>query len=342
MIYIGMDVSSKSFMIHAINERKKVVFRGEIQPTREGLRRLNEDLGAERKLYVFESGNQLKWISDVIKKMGGHQHVVHPNEVKWIVGSTGKKTDKVDARKLAELARMDMLPRPVVVAEGKERKLRELVAARSNLKSKKIALVNAIQGYVKQEGRKLPKGFFKNEEWTLALEKLKISENTKFIIASFMNALEAMALSEKELLEAINGVEDERVELIKTVPAIGDLTARVVLAALINAKRFDNSKAVANFGALTPTIYQSGDVLRMGHINRDGRQEVRHVLLQCAHTITRMKSPEVKPLKEFFERIQKRKGKKTAVVALARKLLTTIYGVLKSGEVYDPARLKAA
>ena len=64
--------------------------------------------------------------------------------------------------------------------------------------------------------------------------------------------------------------------------------------------------------------------------------EMRGVLLQCAHTITRMKSYEARPLKEFFERIKKCRGKKTAVVALARKLLTVAYGVLKTKKVYDP------
>jgi transposase len=108
---------------------------------------------------------------------------------------------------------------------------------------------------------------------------------------------------------------------------------------LDNAKRFDDRKAVAKYGALTPTIYQSGGVTHMGHINRDGRHEVRKVLLQCAHTVARMKSYDSRPLRDFFERVMKKRGKKIAVVALARKLLTIAYGVLKSGNPYDPKML---
>ena len=67
--------------------------------------------------------------------------------------------------------------------------------------------------------------------------------------------------------------------------------------------------------------------------------EVRKVLLQCAHTITRMKSYESWPLREFFDRIKRRRGKKIAVVALARKLLTVAYGVLKTKRAYDPKAL---
>ncbi len=341
MIYVGMDVSSKSFEIYAVNAKGKKVFKGPIESTRQGLKQLANDLGREKKVFIFEAGNQMKWIAETVKKLNEIAHVVHPNEVKWIVKSNGK-TDKVDAKKLAELGRIDGLPRPVVVAEGKERRLRELISARNNLMVKRVAFINSIKGYVRQEGRKIPKGFFTNgAEWTLPLSEMKITETLKDIIASLMNAVESLKKSEDELSEKINCVADKKIELIKTVPAIGDFSARVLFLAIMNAKRFENKKKVANYGALTPTIYQSGNVTNLGHINRDGRGEIRRVLLQCSHTVARMKSADSKPLREFFERIEKKRGKKIAVIALARKLLTTVYGVMKSGEVYDPRKLAA-
>jgi len=99
MIYVGMDVGSKSFFVHAINERKRVVFRGEIPATRSALRATMRGLGSA-KLVAFEAGNRLKWIAMTLKRIEGvHVHVVHPNEVKWISHSS-RKTDQVDARKL--------------------------------------------------------------------------------------------------------------------------------------------------------------------------------------------------------------------------------------------------
>ena len=116
----------------------------------------------------------------------------------------------------------------------------------------------------------------------------------------------------------------------------------MLVSALDEARRFDDQKAVANYGALTPTIYQSGKVRHLGRINGDGRLEVRRGLLQCAHTVTRMTSHGAKPLQQFYARIARRRGKKIAVVALARKLLTTAYGVLKSEQRYDPQKLQPA
>ena len=296
-------------------------------------------MGRGAKLVVFEAGNQLKWIALTLKKLKDvHVHVVHPNEVKWMSQSSGK-TDKVDARKLAELARGDLLPRKVHIVEGSVRQLRELISARTSLQSKRVALINMIRGYMLQEGRKLPKKFFERKDWKERLQRVKVGKATKLIITSFMTSIEALLASEVELTQQILAIEDKRLDLLESIPSIGQITSRVLLSALDNASRFDNKKAAAKYGALTPTIYQSGAVVHLGRINRDGRHEVRRVLLQCAHTVTRMKSASVKPLKQFYIRVMKKRGKKIAVVALARKLMTIAYGVLKSGQYYDFTKL---
>lgn len=339
MIYIGMDISSKSFTVHAIDEAKKIIFKGDIKPTRAGLRSMIKELGQQAKLVVFEAGNQLKWVALTLKKIKGvHIHVVHPNEIKWINQSSGK-TDKIDARKLSHLARGDMLPRQVHIVEGKTRELRELISSRSTIQSKRIALINSIRGCLKQEGYKPAKGFFSNKKWREQLKKMRIGSTQKLILEKFMESIEGMVKAELGLTAKILEIKNKDIERLETIPSIGGLTSRVLVSAIDDARRFDNKKAVSKYGGLTPRIYQSGGVTHLGRINRDGRMEMRKVLLQCAHTITRMKSYEARPLREFFERIKRRRGKKIAVVALARKLLTIAYGVLMTKRVYDPEML---
>jgi transposase len=336
MIYVGMDISSKSFMVHAINSKKKVVFRKEIKPTRTGLRQMIKALGRQSKLVVFEAGNQLKWIALELKKISGvHVHVVHPNEIKWISQSSAK-TDKIDARKLAQLARGDMLPRKVHIVEGEIRQLRELISARQTLQSKRVALINSIRGVVKQEGYRLPQKFFQHANWREHLERMRLADTQKVILASFMTSIEGLLKAESELTRQIIGIENEDIKRLQSIPSIGDLSSRVIISAVDDVNRFDNKKGIAKYGSLTPRIYQSGRVTRLGRINRDGRQEVRRVLLQCAHTLARMKSYESRPLRLFFKRIKQRRGKKIAIVALARKLLTIAYGILKTQTMYDP------
>lgn len=290
MLYVGLDISSKTFVVHAINERKKVVLKTEIAPSRQGLRGLVKELGTEPKLFVFEAGNQLKWVADTLKSQEGVSlHVVHPNEVKWITASSGK-TDKVDAKKLAELARGDLLPRKVHLVEGEARQLRELLSARTQLMQKRVSLLNSLRGYLKQEGVQLGEGFFSRAGWQERLMTMRISETLKTILIVFRASIEAVHGAELELNERIAEIKNKETKLLETIPSIGVLSSRTLVAALDNVKRFDDRKAVAKYGALTPTIHQSGDVVQLGRINRDGRQEVRRVLLQCAHALARMKS----------------------------------------------------
>ncbi len=339
MIYLGMDISSKSFVVHGIDEKKRVLVKGEIEPTRGGLKGLIKGLGSQRKLVIFEAGNQLKWIAKALHEMEGVEiHVVHPNEIKWINQSSGK-TDKIDARKLAHLGRGDMLPRKVHIVEGKIRELRELISARQRLQSKRVALINSIRGQMKQEGHSLPAKFFQSRHWREKLKGIKIGEVQKLIIESFMDSIASLLIAEKKLTEKIGTIKDKGIELLESIPSLGRLSSRVIISALDDVGRFDSKKCVAKYGALTPRIYQSGGITHLGRINRDGRQEVRRVLLQCAHVIARMRSYGAGPLREFFERIMKRRGKKIAIVAVARKLLTIAYGVLKSKTAYDPSRL---
>jgi len=340
MIYTGIDVSSKSFVVYAVNNKKKKIFDNEIKPTPEGLKELMKELGPEKKYIVFEAGNQMKWICQTLLKMKDVIiHVVHPNEIKWINQSSGK-TDKIDARKLAELARGDLLPRKVHIVEGQTRKLRELASARNQLQSKRVSLINTIRGYLKQEGYGLQEKFFNCEDWKEKLQRMKISPTLKTIMETFMLGIEGLKESEKMITDEFLKISDERIDLIESIPCIGKISSRVIVSAIDDAKRFDSKKCVAKYTSLTPRIYQSGNVVHMGRIDYNGRREVRKVLLQCAHTITRTKTLEAKPLKDFFERISKKRGKKKAIVALARKLIVVAYGVLKNGSYYDPQELE--
>jgi len=334
-----MDISSKSFMVHAIDLKKKVVFKGEIKPTRSGIRQMIKALGRETKLVVFEAGNQLKWVALTIKKIPEVDlHVVHPNEIKWIHQSSAK-TDKIDARKLSQLARGDLLPPKVHIVKGKVRQIRELVSARHTLQSKRVALINSLRGCLKQEGYRLPQKFFGRKDWRQQLERMRIGKAQKLILKSYMESIESLHKAELELTQEIVQIENADIKRLRTIPGIGELSSRVIVGAVDRVDRFTGKKQIAKYGALAPRIYQSGGVIHLGRISRDGRHEVRRVLLQCAHMVARMKSYEAKPLRQFFERIKKRCGKKIAIVALARKLLVVVYGVLKAKTVYNPAVL---
>jgi transposase len=203
-------------------------------------------VGAGAKLVAFEAGNQMKGMAETLQQMADVQvHVVHPNEVKGMTESRGK-TDGVDAKKLAELARAGILPRAVPVVEGPVRELRELVSARQQVQSKRVALINTIRGEVYQEGHRLPEKFFAGPTWAVKLARLPVSAPLRLIIQTCTASIEALVAAEQQLTERMLAIKDPRCVLLETIPAIGPLSARVLVSALDEARRFDDHKTVAN------------------------------------------------------------------------------------------------
>jgi hypothetical protein len=118
MVSVGLDGRGKSLVVYAVNERQQRVFEGAQPATRAGLRTLLRQVGAGPKLVVFEAGHQLTGIAETVKTREGVQVPVgHPTEGKGSTASRGK-TDRGDAKKLAEVARAGILPRAVHVVEG--------------------------------------------------------------------------------------------------------------------------------------------------------------------------------------------------------------------------------
>ena len=123
---------------------------------------------------------------------------------------------------------------------------------------------------------------------------------------------------------------------------MGEISSRTIKSAIGEIKRFKRAKQLTSYCGLVPSVRSSGERTEYGHITREGRSEVRRVGIQSAHAVLRSKSRESLPLRKWHERIAKRRGKKTAVVALARKLITILFYVLRDKREYDYALLRVA
>jgi transposase len=141
---------------------------------------------------------------------------------------------------------------------------------------------------------------------------------------------------EKELLTQAQN--DELEVHYRSVVGIGALIARVLSNELGDMSQFANEKVLFSYTGLTPSENSSGDNIRRGHISRQGNSELRHVLVEAAWRAIR-KDPQ---LRADFERIAKRRGKKIAIVAIARKLVGRIRAVLRTKGKYYLDYKKAA
>jgi len=133
---------------------------------------------------------------------------------------------------------------------------------------------------------------------------------------------------------------DEAVRRLMTCPEIGPLTAIAYVAALDRVDRFSRAHQVMSYLGLTPSEWSSGESQRKGRITKAGSPRCRYLLVETAHRLLLHRRPETVQLVSWADRIAKRRGKRVAIVALARKLAGVLFAIWRDGHVYEPARLK--
>jgi len=140
--------------------------------------------------------------------------------------------------------------------------------------------------------------------------------------------------------EEIRAVESEisrraatnrQIQLLMSITGVGLIAASVIWARIGDASRFRNPKAVSRYSGLDPSVHQSGEENRRGHISRNGPTDLRCALVQVAYQVALHDSG---PLGEFFRRKEKQLGRKRAVIATARKVLVVAWKILLTGKPY--------
>ena len=123
---------------------------------------------------------------------------------------------------------------------------------------------------------------------------------------------------------------DPNETIYRSAPGIGPLSSRILSSELGDLSQFENERQLFSYTGLTPSEFSSGDTVRKGPITRQGNTRVRHILNQAAGRAIK----QDRDLKEFFERLTLRTGKKRAIVAVARKLIGRIRAAMKTGQPY--------
>jgi transposase len=341
MHYCGLDVSRKSTHAYIEDAQGRRVRYTVVPTTPTGLAGVIDPY-ADRGLRVaIEAGNQTAWIVDLLREAGAKVHVVHPLKVKLIAESK-KKTDRIDAKLLAHLLRVGGLPEPVHVPSHRSRELRGLLVARRQLIQMRTKLLNVVRGLARQQRIELrPRALLSRRGWG-ELTAAGLSPALRDIVAAYdatvQAASQALAALDGQLTQRAR--RDPRVARLETMPGVGQVSAQTLVAAVDTIARFSTAKKLVAYAGLAPSVRASGERVEYGRITKQGRSEIRAVWVQAAHALLAVKAAAARPLQRWTERLGRRRGKKTALVGLARKLLTIAFHLLRDGTTYDPRRLR--
>lgn len=342
MNYCGIDLAGVSSYAYVTDEKGRKLWAGPLDTTRAAFERLVKKFRRGGLSIAIEAGNQTAWVYESLMELGANVTVVNPTKVKLIAESR-RKTDKIDAKILCELLRVDALPHPVHMPGPEARELRGLLAARRQLVSARAKLCNVVRGMLRQTGVRLPaRELSTSTGWKRLFDAGFEHDHILHIVTAYYESFLALTRSIRELDQKLTEKEkrDPRAARLKTMPRVGRIASLTFLAAVDDVSRFPTSRKLVGYSGLAPTVRQSGERTEYGAISREGRRELRAVWVQIAHLVAIDRKKATQPLRTWFNRVAKKRGKKTALVALARRLLVIAYQLLRSERDYDVGRLK--
>ena len=335
---VGVDLGDRSSAYCILNEAGEIVFEHKLATTPEAMKQVFGSL--PRCRIAMETGTHSPWVSRLLSALGHEVIVGHAQKVRLITKSR-RKDDRLDARTLARLARIDAeLLSPVKHRSAQAQLHLTEIRARAVLVSARTALVNAARGLAKSSGERLRKCHTQQVR----------REMTGALSAGLREALEPLLREVESLNERIQEY-DRRIErmakerypetaLLKQVKGVGDLIATTYVLTIEDPHRFPKSRDAGCFVGLQPGRRNSGESEPQMRISKEGDEYLRTLLVQGAHYIL---GPfgEDSDLRRWGLKLAMRGGKnakKRAVVAVARKLAVLLHRLWVSGEVYEPLR----
>jgi transposase len=333
MDYVGIDLHKKESQICILSEGGQVSeCRIRTEP-----RRFAEMLGGRpRARILLEASTESEWVARCLEGLGHEVVVADPNFAPMYATRTRKvKTDRRDARALAEACLLGAY-RPAHRLSDTQRHVRGRLAVREALVRTRTRYIALIRALLRQHGWQVPTGSaetFSRRVMALPLPGRLLSEVAP-LLAVMRHLNQQLAYSD-EVIEAVTR-PDARVQRLRTVPSVGPVTAAAFVATIDDAQRFRRAHEVEAYLGLVPRELSSGERQRRGRITKAGSTRMRWLLVQAAVSILRCRHPQTEALRVWATRIAARRGKKIAVVALARRLAGLLYAMLRDGTTYDP------
>jgi transposase len=335
----GMDLGDNYSHLCLIDtESGQLIEESRLRTTPEAMRRRFD---SERPLHVaIEVGTHSPWVSRLLTECGHEVLIANPRKTRLIYGQR-RKTDKLDAEKLARLARADPeLLYPVEHRGCDSQAHLAVIHSREALVRSRTQMINHVRGTVKSFGYRLPKcstpSFHKKVPGQLPSELAEV-------LGPIVETVGSLTEKIKDYDRRVEELAAERypeTRLLRQVSGVGSLTALTFVLTLEDPQRFAQSRSVGAYLGLAPATEQSGEQDPQKRISGEGDEMLRRLLVSSAHYILGPFA-EDSDLRRHGEKIAQRGGKnakKRAVVAVARKLCVLLHRLWVSGEVYEPLR----
>ena len=291
---------------------------------------------------AVESTGNTRYFKNRVEALGVPVVVVNTLKFK-VVNESVKKTDRHDASTLAEFLEKDMLPVARLCSQESE-ELRRLVKARSSLVKTIVAVKNQIHGLLLSLGIESKRGELQSKKERRRVQSVLAAQQlTGAAVDPLFETIDRLSAEVKKLEAVMEELvkDDPMVELIRTIPGAGLITATTIRAYVDDIGRFDTPKQLAAYAGLVPWVQNSAERQHHGRITKHGPNELRTALVQVVLGMVRNKRRTgCYRIMERYSRMKSHKGSGRTIIATARKLSEIIWHMLRENQPFDEARMK--
>jgi len=331
--YVGIDYHKRTITFTFGDKDGKVLEQVTLQNQSQLIAQFFEQFG--KLECAIESCRGYEWLVQMLQEMGHTVHVADSRSVKLIACSRCK-TDKIDSRILMELLAKGFLP-TTYIPSAREREYRELLRHRSSLVRTATRSKLRVHALLDKENKGIRFPF--SGQGRKQLEQVELFEHRREILEhelAIIDFAEERAHLQDLRIRRMASHEPD-VARLRTIPGFDVLMATAFLAEIGDVGRFRNADQVAAYVGLVPRVYSSGGTRRCGRITKTGSKFMRWMLVQAAWAAIKASSN----LRLRFASIGRRRGQKVAIVAIARKLATIAFRVLRDKSEYKEEMLDA-
>jgi len=323
--YAALDVSLRSVHVCVIDTEGKIKAEAKLPSEVEDIRAYLFGLKLEVAAVGFEAGTLTQYLDYGLKAAGFEVVCMEARQVKAALSAMRNKTDKHDARGIAQILRSGWYS-PVHVKSLESHQIRALLSSRKAVLAKCIDLENEIRGLFKIFGIKLPPRLGHGAFDRTARDTIEADEALAHALLPLLDARLELYRAFRELDNRTRKLAhaDEICRRLMTAPGVGFVTALTFKAAVDDPTRFRRSRTVAAHFGLTPRRFQSGELNVEGHIFRCGDADVRSALYTAANAML-TRSSRWSSLKAWGIKLAKQRGHRRAVIAVARKLAVILH-----------------
>ena len=339
--FAAIDVSLELSSVCVVDGTGRIVREAKVASEPDALVRYLRGSGLVLTRVGLEAGPLSQWLHAGLTEAGFEAVLLETRHVKAALGAMTMKTDRNDARGMAQMIRMGWF-RPVHAKTVPAQEIRALLVARKQLQARLNDLELCLRGILRGFGLKL--GDVAKGRFEARVRELVAGQRTLEGLAEPMLRARAALRAEyaavhREVLRIVRVDADCR--RMMTVPGVGAIVAVTFKAAVDDPGRFKRSRDVGAHFGLTPKRHQSGEVDRSGHISKTGDAQVRTALFEAAHVML-LRAQRFSALKAWALRIARTRGLKRAKVALARKLAVVLHRLWVDGTEFRWNREAAA